>query len=175
MIILPFQRLGLRSMPDSRTVTNCFKPPARFRRTLRLLAHRIALHETGAACGFGLAARHFVAVACDCLARRRSYAACWIAMRGGDILCRQALILLSNFKFICLYPRRGLQSSKEKKKIFLGFFLFIFFFLLGKSGPGQPPRPPPEGGGGTVDSESLRVPNAGQNSGRWDPQLGKHQ
>ena len=42
MPILPFQSFGLRSMPDSRTVTNCFTPPARFRRTARIARARIA-------------------------------------------------------------------------------------------------------------------------------------
>src|SRR5262249_41451128 len=36
----------------------------------------IASYATDAACGFGLAARHFVAVACDRLAGRRSHTAC---------------------------------------------------------------------------------------------------
>jgi len=45
-----------------------------------------ALHETNAACDFGLAARHFVAVARDRLARRRSYAARWIARWLPDFL-----------------------------------------------------------------------------------------
>src|SRR5262249_37018037 len=58
MVILTLQRFGLRSMPDSRTVTNCFTLPARFRRILRIagfceagevlrpLTHRIiVLHE----------------------------------------------------------------------------------------------------------------------------------
>src|SRR5262245_47607887 len=33
MAILTFQGFGLGSMPDSRTVTNCFTAPAGFRRT----------------------------------------------------------------------------------------------------------------------------------------------
>ena len=46
MAILPLQGIALRSMPDSPIVTNCFTPPAGFRRlALVRITHRSHEHR----------------------------------------------------------------------------------------------------------------------------------
>src|SRR5262249_21256731 len=80
-------------------------------------------YETDIACGFGLAARRFAAMARAGLAGRRSYAACWLARRKdhppSDIDIAQLFPLLASVhsRQCCDHAVAGCRVEQEAHEL----------------------------------------------------------